>query len=561
MRISCLFGRTLRTAPVDAETASHQLLLRAGFIRSLGPGRFAYLPLAWRSVHKIVQIVRNEMEALGGQEFAVSLYCSDDRSDAEGTFSSHTRVREDERDILSLVRMEIRSYRDLPSLLYQVRVLRDDNARPRRGLISARESIEWVGYGLSADQEGFGRQYHALRQACQKVFRRCGLPVVTISAEIEPTEQAQSDKFMYRTPVGEEIWLACEQCGYVAEQRLARFQRVAPPAEVPRPLERVATPGSATIRELASSLGLPSSKTAKAVFRVAVLQKEQAEVEQFVFAVVRGDTELSEPKLAHVLGAVALRPARDEEIRALGIVPGYASPIGIRGSLVVVDEWITLSPNLVAGANEEGYHLLNTNYGRDYRADIVADIAQAEEGFPCPECAAQLRRSCGVEVGHLSEFGRHSTGVAACTFIDQEGQPRPVVMSVCRLEISRLLACLAEEHHDTYGLCWPITVAPYSVYLVTLPGNEGVAEQLETALESAGIEVLYDDRNERAGVKFNDADLIGVPIRITVSRQAWEAGGFEVKLRHSPEKIIVPQEQIVAYIQSQIESLYAALST
>jgi prolyl-tRNA synthetase len=250
----------------------------------------------------------------------------------------------------------------------------------------------------------------------------------------------------------------------------------------------------------------------------------------------------------------------DEEIQAIGATPGYASPIGIQNAIVVVDDLIPASPNLVAGANDEGYHLLNVNYGRDYEANLVADIVVVEEGYACPQCGAPIGASRGVEVGNIFKLGTRYTEAMGCSFTDQDGQEKPIIMGSYGIGVGRLLACVAEEYNDEYGLIWPITVAPYQVTIVVLHGNEELAESLYADLQSAGIEVLYDDRNERAGVKFNDADLIGIPIRLTVSKRALEAGGFECKLRHSPDRFVIPQENVVSEVKKLIESLQSQVN-
>jgi prolyl-tRNA synthetase len=570
MRISELFGQTLREVPADAQVASHQLLLRAGFIRQLGAGIFSYLHLARRSMNKLEAIMRAEMDAIGGQEITMPVVHPADiwketgRWYEIGAEMGRFRDRNDrdmvlamthEEVVADLVRTEVRSYKDLPRLIYHIQTKWRDDPRPRAGLIRVREFTMKDSYSLDTDWEGLDRQYRAHYQAYFNIFNRCGLPVVSVRSDVGMMGGKLAHEFMYLTPVGEDTIMICDRCGYTANRQIARFSKPRAQAEEPRPLEKVATPGVATIQELAAFLGVPEARTAKAVFRIATLRVEHQDVQRFVFAVVRGDMDLNETKLANAIKATDLRPARDEEIRAVGAVPGYASPLGTHGALIVVDDLIPLSPNLVAGANDEGYHLLNVNYGRDYQADVLADIAQADEGCACPECQAPLRAPRGVEVGNIFKLGTRYSEALGCTFSDRDGQLKPVVMGSYGIGVGRLLACLAEEYHDEYGLRWPITVAPYQVYIVALPGNEERGERLYRQLQAAGIEAMYDDRNERAGVKFNDADLIGIPIRLTVSGRAQEAGGYELKLRTSPDKVIVPQEKVVARVLDQIEKL------
>jgi prolyl-tRNA synthetase len=355
-------------------------------------------------------------------------------------------------------------------------------------------------------------------------------------------------EYMYLTPIGEDSLLFCDSCGYSANRQAARFSRPTPAAEAPLPLERVATPHASSIAELAAFLNIPAARTAKAVFFMA--EPADGSPAFLVFAVVRGDMEVNETKLANAVQARDLRPATDVEIRAIGAEPGYASPLGLRGARVVVDELIPASPNLVAGANETGYHLRNVNYGRDFTADQVVDLAAATEGSPCPQCGAAMRLSRGVEVGNIFKLGTKYTDALECGFSDENGQIRPVIMGSYGIGVGRLLACIAEQHHDENGLCWPAEVAPYPVHLTLLSGKTGepdaVAQALAAELTAAGLEPLFDDRTESAGVKFADADLIGLPLRITVSERALKQGGVEFKPRRASERFIVPLENAVA---------------
>jgi len=319
---------------------------------------------------------------------------------------------------------------------------------------------------------------------------------------------------------------------------------------------------------------VPKSKTAKAVFFMAQIPEGKELTDKFIFAIVRGDMELNETKLGNAVGARELRPATEAEIKAIGAVPGFASPVSISplpagegpGVRLIVDDIIPASPNLVAGANDEGYHLLNVNYGRDYTADIVTDLAAADEGAACPECGGPLRVSRGVEMGNIFKLGTRYSDAMGCTFLDKDGSQKPVIMGSYGIGVGRLLACAAEEHHDEHGLIWPVTVAPYQVHLVLLRGKntpqaEETAESLYADLQAAGIEVLYDDRDESPGVKFNDADLIGLPVRITVSERALAQGGVELKLRHKADKVIAPLGETVAGTRSALDALLAEIKS
>jgi len=575
MKMSQLFGQTLREPPADAQVDSHRLLVQAGFIRQLGAGIFSYLHLARRSMTKIENILRDEINAIGGQEITMPVVQPADIWKETGRWYEigsemarfHDKNKRDmvlamthEEVIADLVRTEIQSYKQLPRLLYHIQTKWRDDPRPRAGLIRVREFTMKDSYSLDTDWEGLDVQYQAHYQAYLNIYHRCGLPVVAVRSDVGMMGGKMAHEFMVLTPIGEDTLLICDACGTMANRQIATFQKPAPVEETPRPIKKVATPEMTTIKGLAGFLGIPASRTAKALFIVATVPERGADVEKLVFAVVRGDMDVNETKLANALKAKSLRPAVDEEIRAVGAIPGYASPVGIEGVIVVVDDLIPRSPNLVAGANDEGYHLLNVNYGRDYQAGIVADITVAEEGHPCPSCGAPLRSSKGVEVGNIFKLGTRYSESLGCTFLDQDGKARPVVMGSYGIGVGRLLACVAEAYHDEQGLIWPITVAPYQVYIVALRGGEETAERLYADLRSANVEVLYDDRDERAGVKFNDADLIGIPIRLTVSKRSLEAGGVEVKLRRSSERTVISQSETVSHVIDSIEALKAEIA-
>jgi prolyl-tRNA synthetase len=575
MKMTQLFGQTLREPPADAQIASHRLLVQAGFIRQLGAGIFSYLHMARRSMTKIENILREEMDAIGGQEITMPVVHPADVWKETGRWyeigSEMARFYDkNKRDMVlamtheevvaDLLRTEIQSYKQLPRLVYHIQTKWRDDPRPRAGLIRVREFTMKDSYSLDVDWEGLDAQYRAHYQAYFNIFHRCGLPVVAIKSDVGMMGGKMAHEFMYLTPIGEDTILMCDGCGYMANRQIARFQKPAPVEEKPKPIEKVATPDMTTIKGLAEFLDIPESRTAKVLFIVATITEGQEDVEKLVFAVVRGDMDVNETKLVNAIKAKSLRPATEEEIRAVGAVPGYASPVGIQGVTVVVDDLIPGSPNLVAGANDEGYHLLNVNYGRDYQADVVQDLIVAEEGYACPDCGAAMHASKGVEVGNIFKLGTRYSEAMGGTFLDKDGRARPVIMGSYGIGVGRLLASVAEDHYDEKGIIWPISVAPYQVYVVALQGGEEVAERLYADLRSANVEVLYDDRDERAGVKFNDADLIGIPIRLTVSKRSLEAGGVEFKLRHSAERVVIPEGEIVSYVRGQIEALQAEIA-
>ena len=570
MKMSNLFGQTLRDAPSDAEVASHQLLVRAGFIRQLGAGIFSYLHLAKRSITKIENIIREEMNAIGGQEITMPVVHPAELWKETGRWyeigSEMGRfLDKNNRDmvlamtheevIADLVRREVQSYKQLPRLVYHIQTKWRDDPRPRAGLIRVREFTMKDSYSLDTDMDGLDRQYLAHYQAYFNIFHRCGLPVVSTKADVGMMGGKMAHEFMYLAPVGEDTLIICDACGYTANRQIAKFRKTPATKESPQPIEKVATPHMTSIAGLAEFLNISKSETAKAVFAMATITEGQQDVSKFVFAVVRGDMDVNEAKLASVVKAKELRPAHDEEIRQAGIVPGYASPIGLEGVLVVVDDSIPESPNLVAGANEEGHHLLNVNYGRDYQASIVADIAVADEGFACAECGAGLHTSRGVEVGNIFKLGTRYSDSLGCMFLDKDGKSRPVVMGSYGIGVGRLLACVAEEYHDGRGLMWPITVAPFQIHLVALKGGEEVADNLYSTLERNGFEVLYDDRDESPGVKFADADLIGIPIRLAASGRSISRGGVELKRRDQESLEIVTEADLVERLNSEIRKL------
>lgn len=575
MRMSKLFSQTLREAPAEADVRSHQLLLRAGFLRPLMAGVFSYLPLGQRTAKKIEQILREEINAIGGQELEMpvvhpaSIWQETRRWYEVGSEMGRFKDK-NERDMVlamtheevvaDLLRREIQSYRQLPANIFHIQTKWRDDPRPRAGLIRAREFVMKDSYSLDRDMEGLDHQYRLHYQAYFNIFNRCALPTISVESDVGMMGGSMAHEFMYLSPIGEDTLLLCDNCGYRANRQVATFQKPAADEEEPKSLEKVATPDTKTIEALANYLDIPKSRTAKAVFLVATLNEGNEKVDRLVFAILRGDMDLSETKLTNALKARALRPAQEEEIEAVGAVPGYASPVGLNGVLVAVDDAIPNAPNLVAGANEEGYHLRNVNYGRDYEADIVTDIAAASEGDACPQCGSNLEESRGVEVGNIFKLGTRYTEAMGATFTDEDGTERPVIMGSYGIGVGRLMACVAEEHNDDYGLMWPISVAPYEVHLVTLRGGFEAAEDVYVELQQAGLEVLFDDRDESPGVKFNDADLIGAPIRLTIGGRSLKQGGVELKLRREKENELVPLDELVGRVQILRETLFDEIS-
>jgi prolyl-tRNA synthetase len=582
MLMSRMFSQTRREVPSDADLASHQLLIRAGYIRPLAAGIFTYLPLALRSLQKIQNIMREEINSIGGQEINMpvvqpaDLWKETGRWYQIGTEMGRFKDKSDRDMVLAmtheeatadLVRNEVRSYRQLPALIYHIQTKWRDDPRPRAGLIRAREFTMLDSYSLDADWEGLAVQYKAHYDAYKRIFARCGLPVVTVESDSGMMGGKEAHEFMYLNPAGEDTLLHCPSCGYSANREVADFHRPVIAPEEPAALQKVATPEARTIEELSNFLHITPDRTAKAVFLVAtpaIADLDMDIQQEFIFVVVRGDMELNEIKLANEIKAMELRPATEEEIISIGAAPGFASPVGLNlhdpshmPVKVVVDELIPSCFNLVAGANEAGYHLLNVNYGRDYTADIVADIASASEGSACPVCSKPMQESRGIEMGHIFKLGTRYSEAMGCTFTAEDGSSKPVIMGSYGIGLGRLLACIAEEHHDEKGLCLPVSVAPYQVHVVGLASKTGeteaAAQKLYTNLTNAGVEVLYDDRIATAGVKFNDADLIGIPIRLTIGERGLKQGGVEYKLRTSGESGLWMMEEIQEKIKAMVQ--------
>jgi prolyl-tRNA synthetase len=563
MKMSNLFFRTLREAPADSEVVSHQLLVRAGFIQQLGAGVYSVLPLAKRSLVKLENIMRDEINAIGGQELTMpvvnpaEIWKETNRYYEIGSEMARFNDRKGadmvlamthEEIVADLVRKLVQSYKQLPMLVYHIQTKWRDDARPRAGLIRVREFTMKDSYSLDVDEEGLDKQYRDHYQAYFNIFHRCGLPVVAVLSDVGMMGGTMAHEYMYLTPIGEDTLLLCDSCGYMANRQIALFQKPEIEMEEALPLEEVPTPGASTIEDLAKFLDIPQRKTAKAVFLVGTFTEGEEDIHRLVFAVVRGDMELNETKLANVVKAKELRPAHEEEIEEVGAVPGFASPIGLKEVLVVVDDMVAKSPNLVSGANKIDYHFKNVNYNRDFEASIVTDITAAEEGFACINCGEKLHESRGVEVGNIFKLGTKYTEALGATFLDQNGKSQPVIMGSYGIGSGRLLACITEEHHDDKGIIWPISIAPYHVHLVALKGVDDEAEKIYEALQKVGLEVLYDDRKESPGVKFNDADLIGIPIRITVGAKSLVEGNVEVKLRKEEHRSAVAVSELTETI-------------
>lgn len=555
MRLTRLVSRTLRTEPAEAETPSHRLMLRAGLISPVAAGLYSYLPLGLRSLRKIENIIREEMDASGAQELRMpalqpqELWDETGRTAALGDVLFKLKDRRErpmvlapthEEVVTGIVRQYVESYRDLPLNLYQIQTKFRDEPRSRGGLIRVREFDMKDAYSFDADEEGFNTSYETMAKAYANIYRRCGISVIMVEADSGAIGGKVSHEFVVPTPVGEDTVISCPSCGYAANAEKAEFVKPPGPAEEPLPLEEVATPGVKTIASLCEFLGIPERKTLKAVFYSAD--------GSVVFVVIRGDLEVNEIKLKNLLGANELRLATDEEVRAAGIVAGFASPIGLEGVRRIADDSINLGANFVAGANREGYHVRNVNYDRDFQVDAVADIALAQEGHGCPRCDGVLEATRGIEVGHIFQLGTVYSERLGAYYLAQDGKQYPIIMGCYGIGLGRLLAAAIEQHHDGKGIVFPPPIAPYSVHLVGLNMNDGpvreAADGVYERLWQEGIETLYDDRIESPGVKFNDADLLGLPLRIVVSPRTLRQGAAEFKLRREEATALVPLEEV-----------------
>jgi prolyl-tRNA synthetase len=565
MRLSKLFGKTQREIPTEAETASHRLLLRAGMIQQLAAGIYSYLPLGWRVLKKIENIIRDEMDRAGGQEvnlpvlqpFEMWQQSGRDKALGKVLFTlSDRRERKlalgptHEEVITELAKYNVQSYRDLPLLLYQIQVKFRDEPRPRGGLIRVREFLMKDLYSFDADEAGLDLSYQKMDQAYRNIFERCGLSTMLVEADSGAIGGKDSREFMVVAEDGEDEIIYCSGCNYAANAEKAVSVKAKIDNGKPLAVEEVATPGAGSIEEVATFLKIPHSHTLKAVFYIAD--------GKLVFVVIRGDLGVNEIKLNNQLKASELRMATEDEVIKAGLVAGAASPVGLKGFKIIADDSVNSGSNFVAGANKPETHLKNVNYPRDFKAGIVADIASAKAGDQCPECGGKLASTRGIEVGHIFKLGTTYSQKFEASFIDEKGNSKPLVMGCYGLGLSRLMGSVIEQHHDEKGIIWPLSLAPYQLYLCPLYKDntdvDKVAEKLYAELETAGFEVLFDDRQESPGVKFNDADLLGMPLRLTVSPRTLEKNSVELKKRSEKESELVLLADVVKKLKELIGS-------
>lgn len=557
MKLSKMHFRTLREVPTEAEVPSHILLLRAGMIRKLASGIYGFMPMGWRSVKKIEEIIRQEMDRAGAQEILMSAVQPAELWEESGRWSAYGpelwRIKDrngrdfclgptHEEIFTDIIRNDVSSYRQLPQNLYQIQHKYRDEARPRFGLMRSREFIMKDAYSFDRDQEGLDKSYEDMYNAYDKIFTRCGLTFRPVEADTGAIGGAGSHEFTALSEIGESEIAYCENCDMAAT--VERAAAVDAPADADSvemlPLEEVHTPGTKTIEEVANFLKLDQSQTIKAL--LFERYDDEGNVCGYVAAFVRGDRELNMIKLVNALDIPehAIAFADEEKMGAVtGCVGGFTGPTKLHDCTIVVDSELPGLKNLCAGACKEDYHLINVNYGRDYEADIVTDLKILKEGDPCPCCGAPVKHTRGIEVGQVFKLGTKYSVPMGATYMDENMNEHPIVMGCYGIGVTRTLAAVVEQHHDDDGIIWPMAVAPYHA-IVTLVKPEDevqkkVAEEIYDALMDAGVEVLLDDRDERPGVKFKDADLLGFPIRITVGKMAPE-GKVEYKLRRDADK-------------------------
>ena len=538
VRASQLFLRTLRDDPAEAEAASHKLLVRGGFIRQVSAGVWTYMPLGWRVHQNVVQIIREEMDAIGGQEMLcpvltpAELWQTSGRYDLPVVFKLEDRngrpfvLPMSHEETFTFHGRELQSYKELPQIWYHFGTKDRDEPRPRGGLLRVREFIMKDAYSFDRDEAALDESFQKHAEAYGRIFERCELEFQEVQAESGEMGGTDSNDFLAPAEAGENTLVTCENGDYAADIEIARGVPRTP--EFPEPLaapEEVETPGVATIEALAELLGIDPAATSKAM---PVVQDGRV-----VLALVRGDDRLSEPKTTSVLGG-AFRPATDEEIReAFGASGGSLGPVGT--SVEVVADESLREGQFVAGANRDGWHLRGVEAGRDF-APRFADLREPREGDRCPRDGGELRFQPAIELGHIFKLGTHYSVPFGANFLDEDGTEKPMVMGSYGIGPGRVMAAIVEQHHDEHGIAWPRAVAPYDVHVVALPGAEERAEEAAAVLDAAGLSVLLDDRDARAGEKFADADLIGLPIRVTVGKKTLDDGAVDVRNRATGEE-------------------------
>ena len=564
MRLSELFFATLRDVPGEAEMPSHQLLLRAGYLRQLGSGIYSLLPLGKKVSDRVEQVIREEIDAIGGQEMEMPVVHPAEVWKESGRYfkigPELVRFKDrGERDMVLamtheevvalLLRDIVQSYRQLPLIVYHFQTKFRDEPRSRGGLIRVREFVMKDSYSCDLDDAGLDESYRKHYAAYERIFKRLGLDAIAVGADVGIMGGTGAHELMVLNEFGEDTLVLCDNCGFADNQQIAIIGKPDPEPEDALPMEDVETPGATTIEALAAFMGIPRSKAAKAAFFMTGDGR-------FVVAIVRGDYDVNETKLVNTVKARGgLRPATVEEITARGMEAGYGSPIGARDAVVVVDELVVRSPNLVAGANRVGWHVKNVNVPRDYTPHHVAEITNAREADPCPTCGSPVKLRKGIEVGNIFKLGTDFTNAFGSMYLGEDGERHPIVMGSYGIGLGRNVACIVEAHHDDKGIAWPVEVAPYPAHLVSIGAGRDekvrdTAERLHALAAEAGRDILYDDRDESPGVKLTDAELLGMPWILTVSPRSLAAGGIEVTRRDTGERRTASIDEVEAFLRN-----------
>lgn len=571
MRASNLYAPTLRNTPAEAEIASHQLMYRAGMIRKTAGGMYTFLPLAWRTIRKIEQIIREEMDAAGGQEIMMPILQPAEFWQESGRWGAYgdemMRIKDrhgrdfclgptHEEMITALVRDEVRSYKQLPLMLYQIQDKFRDERRPRFGLMRSREFIMKDLYSFDKDVEGMNESYKKMYDAYTNIFTRMGLEFRPVEADNGAIGGGHSHEFTVLADAGESNIAVCTKCDYAASDEKAELKPVEAPAEDELPLEKVSTPGTNTIEALCDFLKVPADKTIKAV-------AYQTDKDELVLAFIRGDHDVNEVKVINQIeGALDLRMADEEAIRAAGGCPGFMGPIGIKkGTHVLVDATVMNMHNAVTGANEVDVHYKNVNPQRDFDKDaiIVTDLRMVKKGDPCLHCGAPLKMTRGIEAGQVFTLGTKYSKAMGATFLDENGKEQPLVMGCYGIGVGRTMAAAIEQNNDDQGIVWPRAIAPFEVVVVAVNAKKEeqltYAEGIYDECRKAGLDVLLDDRKERAGVKFKDCDLIGYPVRVTIGPKAVDDDIIEVKVRKTGEVYNFTRADYLEKVQELLKDL------
>ena len=571
MRASNLYAPTLRNTPAEAEIISHQLMYRAGMIRKVAGGMYTFLPLGWRVIRKIEQIIREEMDAAGGQEVCMPILQPSELWEESGRWAAYgdemMRIKDrhhrdfclgptHEEMITDLVRDEVRSYKQLPLMLYQIQDKFRDERRPRFGLMRSREFIMKDLYSFDKDVDSMNVSYQKMYDAYTNIYNRMGLEFRPVEADNGAIGGGHSHEFTVLADAGESNIAYCTKCDYAASDEKAELAPIEAAVEEALPLEKVATPGTNTIDSLVSFLNVPIEKTIKAV-------AYQTDTDQLVLVFVRGDHDVNEVKVINqVPGALDLHMAEEEAIKAAGGYPGFMSPIGVKeGTLILVDPTVMNMANAVAGANEADHHYKNVNPKRDFTQEsiVVTDLRMVKEGDPCPHCGAKMTMTRGIEAGQVFTLGTKYSQSMGAVFLDEHGKEQPLYMGCYGIGVGRTMAAAIEQNNDEQGIVWPRAIAPYEVVVVAVNAKKddqlAYAEEVYGECQQAGLDTLLDDRKERAGVKFKDCDLIGYPLRVVVGPKAVEEGQIEIKVRKTGEVFTVARNEYLAKVQELLKTL------